>query len=63
VIHPLRTLGLLALILIVQPVFEVKGISGSLDMLIGGNSFIIRLEAFGFGNKARALSLLYRILR
>jgi hypothetical protein len=50
VIHPLRTLGLLALILIVQSVLEVKGMSGSLGMLTGGNLFIIRLEVFGVGN-------------
>lgn len=50
VIHPLRTLGLLALILIVQSVLEVKGMSGSLGMLTGGNLFIIMFEVFGFGN-------------
>ena len=49
VIHPLRTLGLLALILIVQSVLEVKGMSGNLGMLTGGNLFIIMFEVFGFG--------------
>jgi hypothetical protein len=61
--HPLRTLGLLALILIVYSVFEVKGVSGSLGMLTGGNSFNIRLELFWVWKPdARTLSLLLHML-
>jgi hypothetical protein len=55
VIHPLRTLGLLALILIVQSVFEVKGMPGSRGMLTGGNSLIIRLDVYGFGFQKQRL--------
>jgi hypothetical protein len=61
VIHPLRTLGLLALILIVQSVFEVKGMPGSLGMLTGGNSFIIRLEVFEFGNQKQGVFHCYTV--
>jgi hypothetical protein len=64
VLHPLRTLGLLALILIVQFVFEVKGMSGSLGMLTGGNRFIIRLEFWDLetGSKESFIIIPYIVL-
>jgi hypothetical protein len=48
----------------VQFVFEVKGMSGSLGMLTGGNRFIIRLEFWDLetGSKESFIIIPYIVL-